>query len=137
MKVSGFFKQKNGIWDLSNIFRFIDNLCNFNNDEFENNYNDIYCDELELKREDKDPCKVSFLDLPIEPHNIKFTTELFDKRNVFPFYINRMPYLDSNTPSEIHYAAIGSENLGIARTAAERINMVIRVNLLSIRMKNR
>ena len=26
---------------ISNIFRFIDGLCTFNNDEFESNYNDI------------------------------------------------------------------------------------------------
>ena len=33
----------------SNIFRFIDDLCTFNNDEFENNYDNIFPDELELK----------------------------------------------------------------------------------------
>ena len=41
----------------------IDNLCTFNNDEFENNYNDIYPDELALKKENEDPCITSFLDL--------------------------------------------------------------------------
>ena len=34
----------------SSIFRFIDDLCTFNNGEFENNYNDIYPNELELKK---------------------------------------------------------------------------------------
>lgn len=32
-----------------NIFRLIDDLQTFNNDEFENNYSDINCKELELK----------------------------------------------------------------------------------------
>ena len=50
---------------LSSSVRFIDLLCIFNNSEFENNYNDIYSDELELKIESKDPCKASFWDLSI------------------------------------------------------------------------
>ena len=37
-----------------NIFSFIDDLCTFHNDEFENNYNDIYPDELELKNKKED-----------------------------------------------------------------------------------
>ena len=64
---------------------FIDDLCTFNNNEFENNYKDIYPDELELKKENEDPCKASFFDLSIEVHDSKFTTELFDKGMLFPF----------------------------------------------------
>ena len=39
----------------SNIFRLIDNLCSFNYNEFKNNYNDFFFDELELKKENGDP----------------------------------------------------------------------------------
>ena len=45
--------RKVGIF--SNIFGFIDDLCSFNNDEFENNFDYIYPDELELKKENEDP----------------------------------------------------------------------------------
>ena len=38
-------------------FRIIDDLCTVNNNEFENNYNDVYHAELELKKENEDPCK--------------------------------------------------------------------------------
>ena len=41
----------------SNIFRFIDDICTFNNYEFRNDNNNIYADELELKNENEDPCK--------------------------------------------------------------------------------
>ena len=45
----------------SNTFRFIDDLYTcFNNNGFENNYNDIYPDELELKKKNIDCCKFSF-----------------------------------------------------------------------------
>ena len=46
-----------------------------------------------------------------------------------------MPYLDSNIPSKIFYALVGSEILRIAGTTTDLINMVARVNLLLIRMK--
>ena len=39
----------------SNIIRFIDDPSTFDNDECGNNYNDIYPDELKLKKENEDP----------------------------------------------------------------------------------
>ena len=44
----------------SNIFRFIDDLYTFNNDEFENKYNDICPDERELKKENEELSKPRF-----------------------------------------------------------------------------
>lgn len=35
-------------------FRFLDGLCFFNNDEFENNYDDVYLNGPELKKENED-----------------------------------------------------------------------------------
>ena len=49
MKVSGFFRQKQDRVFFV-IFRFIDDLFNFNNDELENNYNDICPHKLKLKK---------------------------------------------------------------------------------------
>ena len=116
-------------------FWFIDDLCIFNNDEFENNYNDIYANELELKKENDDPSKALFLDLSIEAHDRKFSTKLFNKRDAFPFYINRMPYLDNNIPSKTFYTSISSEIVRMARTTSELINMVTHANILLICMK--
>ena len=121
----------------SNNFKFIDDLCTFNNIEFESNYNDIYPDEPELKKENSYPCKASFLDLSVEVRDSKFSTELFDKRDNLSLYINHMPYLDSNVPPKIYYASIGSEIVCIARTTTDLINMVKRVNLLLLRMKSK
>ena len=56
------------------------------------------------------------------------TTEL---RDVFPFDINHMPYLDSN----IFIGLVVSKLLCIAKTKTDLINIVARVNLLLIRMK--
>ena len=58
MEGSGFFRKKSEtcqrLVNFQIVFRFIDALFIFNNDEFGNNYNDIYSDELELKKENED-----------------------------------------------------------------------------------
>ena len=72
----------------------------FKQNEFENNHiKNICLDELELKKENEDICVTSFLDLSIEVRDWKFTNELLDKRDVFLFFINGMPRLDSNMTS--------------------------------------
>lgn len=88
---------------------------------------------MELKKENEDSCKASFLDFSIEVHNRKFTTKLLHKRIAFPFYINRRPYLDSNAPSKIFYALVGSKMLRVARATTE--HMVTHIKLLWIPMK--
>ena len=61
MKGRHFYKEKNRTCEkprmFSNFYRFIDELGIFNSDEFENNYSDIYRNELELKMKNQDLCK--------------------------------------------------------------------------------
>jgi len=45
-----------------------------------------------------------------------------------------MPFLDSNIPSKIFYASVGSEILRIARTTSNLHDLVTRVNALLTRM---
>ena len=100
-------------WNIFKYFRFIDSLCTFSNYEIKNHYNNIYPDELELKKENKDPWKASFLDFSVDVRDRKFTTELIDEKDAFPFYINYMPYLDSNIKSKIFYTLIDNNRPGL------------------------
>ena len=61
----------------SNIFRFLDNLCTFNKNEFEKNFNGIYFYHR-IKDKNKNPCEASFSYLSVEVNDRKCTTELFD-----------------------------------------------------------
>ena len=61
----------------------------------------------------------------------KFTIELFDKKDVFPFFINYMPYLGTNIPSKILHTSVGL----IGRTTTHLSNMVKHVNLLLLWIK--
>ena len=104
---------------LCNIFRFIDDLNALNDaGEFENNYQHIYPEELELGKENSNNLDASFLDLDIKVKDGQFQVGLFDKRDAFPFTIVRMPYKSSNIPSSnIFYSSICAETLRIARAS--------------------
>ena len=46
-----------------------------------------------------------------------FVYKLFDKRNVFPIFIIRTPYIDSNIPKSIFYFAFVCEFLRKTRSS--------------------
>ena len=105
-------------------------------DDFFNSYNKgIYSKELQLKVEHHGT-HATFLDLDITVENNIFRYKLFDKRDAFPFFIVRMPHLDSNIPSKIFYSSIYSEILRISRCTLFLEDMVPRIAELFIRMKN-
>ena len=96
-------------------FRFIDDLCTLNNNnEFKKSHYLIYPPELKLKIE-HEGTHATFLDLDITICDGIFVYKLFDKRDAFPFFIVRMPYLCSNIPAYIFYGAFKSEVLRIAK----------------------
>lgn len=118
-----------------NTFRFIDDLCAINDGGlFEKHYKDIYPPELELKKEHGDD-RASFLDLHIKITEKQFQTCLFDKRDSFPFSIVRMPYRNSNIPSNMFYATLGSEVLRIGRATSHVDDFQKSTSSLLSRMK--
>ena len=96
--------------------RFIDDLCAINDGgEFGRMFKDIYPEELDLKVEHSGNY-ASFLNLDINIVNGQFIYKLYDKRDAFPFFIVRMPYVNSNIPEKIFYSALVGEMLRIARS---------------------
>ena len=78
------------------IFRFIVDLCAINDsDEFAISHQNIYPPELELETEHHGS-HATFLDLDVSITDGNFLYKLFDKRDVFPFFIVHMPYLSSS-----------------------------------------
>ena len=81
----------------------------FNDDgELEKSFKDVYPQDCNLKG--------FFLGLCIKIRDNRFPITFYDKRDGFPFFIVRMPYLYSNT--KIFYSAFGAEILRIARATS-------------------
>ena len=118
------------------IFRFIDDLCAINDsDEFCNSFREIYPSALELKMEHHGE-RATFLDLDIFIKDNVFVYKLFDKRDAFPFFIVRMPYLCSNIPSFIFYGTFKSEVLRIAKNTLRYEDFKPPIVLLLTRLIN-
>ena len=61
--------------------------------------------------------------------------KLFDKRNAFPFFVARMPYIDSNIPKSIFHSALVDKFLRIARSSLPYRDFHEKVMKLLNRMK--
>ena len=101
---------------------------------FEKHYKEIYPPEMELSKENVGHEQASFLDLDIKIVDSKFSLELYDKRDAFPFSIVRMPYKCSNIPTAMFYSTIAAEVLRIARATTLADSFVASVRSLLQRM---
>ena len=99
----------------SNTVRYIDDLLTLNNSSLESEIPNIYPSELELKRTTESPLELSYLDITIRIDCNRFVTTLYDKRDVFQFYIVNFPYLDSNIPTGPAYGTYMSQLVRIGR----------------------
>ena len=95
----------------------------------------IYPPELELKVEHQG-MHATFLELDINIIDNMFVYKLFDKRDSFPFFIVRMPYLDSNIPSFVFYGSFKSEILRIAKNTLRYEDFINSAISFVGRMKN-
>ena len=116
-------------------FRFIDDLITINNTNFEINIRNIYPAELELKKENDDDKRATFLDLDIEIRYSKFKTKLYDKRDNFNFNIIRMPYKSSNIAQKMFYSAMSAEILRICKATTSFKDFLESTKILITRIK--
>ena len=90
---------------------FIDDFGTLNDGGVLNDvHRDIYPPELQLKVEHSGMF-TTFLNLDIIIKNGVLIYNLFYMLDVFPFFIVRMPYIDSNIPKSKFYSALVSEFL--------------------------
>ena len=134
-----FFKQKK--WDLqkprilSNIFNFKNDLCYLNNDEFKNNYNDIYPSWLESKKQNEDSSKALLLKLSIKVHEILHSSCFMKER--FFLFTSLACLIWVATYDIKYFVSVGSEILHIIRTKTDLTKLIARVNLSLICLEKR
>ena len=118
----------------SNTVRYIDDLLTLNNSSFESEIPNIYPSELELKRTTESPLELSYLDITIRIDCNRFVTTLYDKRDVFQFYIVNFPYLDSNIPTGPAYGTYMSQLVRIGRICEDFASFASRNRKLTSRL---
>ena len=69
----------------SNTMRYIDDLLTLNNTSFHSAIDDIYPEELKLKKTSESSIALSYLDIQITIVNGKYFTAVYDKWDSFNF----------------------------------------------------
>ena len=99
----------------NSTMRYIDDLLTLNNTQFDAAIQDIYPQELQLKKTTESATALSYLDVLITIDNRRYSTAVFDKRDSFTFNIVNFPHLSSNIPSKPAYGVYISQLVRIGR----------------------
>lgn len=101
---------------LGDIFRYQDDLINFNTKNINDNFiTDIYPKKMTIKNTNITRTKVAYLDLSIEVINNKYYYKLYDKRKDFNFPITNFPNLKGNIPINPAYGVFTSQLIRYSR----------------------
>jgi len=97
--------------ELSNTFRYIDDLSSVNNDNLGKSICEIYPLELELKDTTLSSKEVCFLDTKISRgvSSTPFHIDVYDQREDFNFRIVNFPFMDSNIHANPAYGVYISQ----------------------------
>ena len=122
--------------EISDTFRFIDDLFSINNVDFGNYISAIYPSELELKDTSTSSTKVCYLDTNSKTGDISpFPISIYDKGDDFAFRIVNFPHMDSNIPANQAYGVYISQLVRYVRICTSRVAFIKRLRGLSLRLK--
>ena len=82
--------------------RYLDDLLNIDNIDFDQMVDHIYPTELQLNKANSSDTKAPFLDLNLCISNGTVSTKIYDKRDDFDFDIVSCPFLDGDVPCVPH-----------------------------------
>ena len=116
-------------------FRYIDDLLTLNNPDFCAFIDQIYPEELTLKRTTEGTDYCSYLDIKISIVAGRYTTDLYDKRETFKFKIVNFPHMDSNIPSKPAYGVFVSQLIRYMRVCGNYQQFVYRSTLITTKLQ--
>ena len=123
---------------LSKTCRFLDDLLNVNGEGLLSQYlSQIYPPELEIRKENDNSNKATFLEFNIEKQMSKFKLSVYDKRDDFPFKIVQYPSIGSNVPSEQIYNIFASQVIRYIRVCNNKTSLVERTQLLASTLREK
>jgi hypothetical protein len=119
----------------ADTFRYIDDLVTFNNNgRLAEIFKEIYPPGLNLKKENLEDTRATFLDLRIKIVDGKFHVSLYDKRDDFPFHINSFPHLPANVSIRRAHDILTSQLVRYARICGSQGDFFKRTQMLTNRL---
>ena len=115
-------KQLNLIECFNRTSRYLDDILNLDNPNFEKHISEIYPKELSLTKANLSDTHASFLDLDITIKNNTVETKIYDKRDDFGFPIVNFPWLDSDVPRAPCYGIYISQLVRFARACSDVVD---------------
>ena len=94
--------NKDGV-GLNSTSRYLVDLLNIDNIQFEQTVHRIYPAELQRNKANASDTEAAFLDLILSIHNDTVSTKIYDKRNDFDVNIVNFSLLDGDVPRSTSY----------------------------------
>ena len=120
--------------DIINAFnttsRYLDDILNISNVNFDNMVSQIHPSELQQNKANTPDTKVAFLDLLLSISNDIFSTKIYDKCDDFDFEIVNFPILDDDVPRSISNAVYIFQLICFARASIHVTDFNTRNKLL-------
>ena len=127
-------KQYDMIDAFNSTSRYIDDLLNIDNINFEHMVHRIYPAELQLNKANASDNEAAFSDLNLSIHDDTVSNKIYDKRNDFDFDIINFPFLDGDVPRRPSYGVYISQFIHFARASSHVDNSNNRNRFLTVKL---
>ena len=124
-------KQADIIDTFTTTSRYLDDILNINNVNFDNIVGQKYPSELQLYKSITSDTVAAFLDLHLSISNNFVSIKIYDKRDDFDFAIEKFPFLDSDVPRSTSYGVYISQLIRFARVYSHVADISSRNKLLT------
>ena len=98
--------------------RYLDDLLNIDNINFDQMVDRIYPTELQLNRANSSDTEAPFFDLNLRISNGTVSTNIYDKRDDFDFDIVNFHFLDGDVPRRTSFGVYISQLIRFARASS-------------------
>ena len=108
--------------------RYLDDILNINNVNYDNMVSQIYPSELQFNKANTSDTEASFLDLHLSISNGIVSTKIYDKRDDFVCEIVNFPILDGDVPRSTSYGVYISQLIHFAKASSMLLASTLAVN---------
>ena len=124
-------KQADVIDSFNTTSRYLDDILNTNNVNFDNIVSQIYPSDLQLNKTNTSDTEAAILDLQLSISNDIVSSKIYDKSDDFDSEIVNFPFLDGDVPRSTSYGVYISQLIRFARASSYVTDFNTRNKLLT------